>query len=167
MKSWKEGLTNALLYSLSYRRGCVVCYWSDLPICDQCPPLRSVVSQNKRYPIRNPLHSPLRHRHLGLLEQYHRRRLAPACRGRIQLIHIFRYCVDLIFLRADFSFSYRFDTYAHLLFFSFQAWRRSISSFLLVPSLSTTNRNFDVVIPHSSGSCFTILLSFFSFPSLF
>lgn len=64
-------------------------------------------------------------------------------------------CVIFLgFLRADYHFT--FHTYAPTLFiWLFEAF----SSFLRVTSLPAVNRILHTVIPHSSRSCFTNLLS--------
>lgn len=84
----KRAITDSDCTSLPFRRGPAVRHWPDLPVRDQCSPLRSIRQQDQRHPIRDPLHARLGRRSMGLLEQYHRGRLAPARRRRLQLIFI-------------------------------------------------------------------------------
>lgn len=78
--SSRDRLTNYTCNSLPCRRRPALRHRSDLPVRDQYASVSGHIWENQRRFIRNPVHPPLRHWRLGLLEQYHRRRLAPARR---------------------------------------------------------------------------------------
>ena len=64
--------------SISHGSGAVICYRPDLPIRYQHPHLPRDQSQDRRRPLRNTLHAPVRRHDLGLLVKYNRGRLADA-----------------------------------------------------------------------------------------
>lgn len=65
--------------SLPSRSSIIIRYWPNLPVCHQYPHLPRYEWQNQRRVIRDSLHVAIRGHDLGVLVEYHGRRLADAC----------------------------------------------------------------------------------------
>lgn len=65
-------------FSISRGGGAVVCYWPNLSVRYQHPHLSGNPRQDRRRPLRNIIHAPIRRHAMGLLVKHNGRRLAYA-----------------------------------------------------------------------------------------